>query len=181
MRLKRGSIGDYMKDVFFKQLRSELEVLSLDESKIISIIEDYDKMFELGSDAGLSDAEIIGKLGNPKSIASEYSGYKKVKYEDHFYDDDPRKIVLTPIQEFDIDINLTFCKLYINYHDSETIVVIPDEFIDETFQASLKGNTFSLFNTKKSVFFSKGKRNAVLKVFLPKNISIKKLMLNDIS
>ena len=165
-----------MKRRFLLELELELRNNNVDEEKIKSIVTDYEKTFDIGYDAGLDYEAIIRKVGTPKSIASEYSG-KKVN-EKVIYSEEG--ITFNPSELYNIRLDLVYGDVEIKHHNSDEILVLPDEdnykYIDITF----KDNVFSIKSTKRYKIFFNDKRKGNFIIYLPRDINVDKIKINDV-
>lgn len=165
-----------MKEKFLFDLQNELKRFNVDDAKIESIIKDYNKTFTLGEEAGLSDGEILSKLGSPRAIASEYGG---VEGDAGYLND--TKFIYDVDSEYDVNLNLIFGTVEIRYHNLNKIVVIPDEENDEYFEISFDGKKLKINNTKKVSFVFRNNRKGNFMIYLPLNIPIGLFVIDDVN
>ena len=69
-----------MKEQYLEELKKELEEKGVSNKD--AIVEKYQKRYDFGIEAGLSDNEIIEMLGNPKDIASRYQKIEDIAEEE---------------------------------------------------------------------------------------------------
>lgn len=73
-----------MKNEFLKQMKEELAKYQMNESERLEILEDYQNIIEEAVNKGLTEEEVMKKLGSPKRIVNQVcEGYSRIKQKDN--------------------------------------------------------------------------------------------------
>lgn len=162
---------------FLEDLKSELVKMHVSEDKIKEILSDMEEMIASAKEEGISDDELIAKLGNPQKLAldlaeiepKEEKPYKETN-EDTVYAFDPiGNYISIHTKLFNDDVTYTSV-------DSKLIrVIIKNRNHDRKFNINYENQTLTIDNgMKKMMFFgfSFGHDSSSVFIEIPKSLSI---------
>ena len=160
---------------YLKDLEAELRKNNLSDEEINEILADHEEMIEAAQTEGLSDEELVEKLGNPDKLAKELSEFADQKSEEsdeatenngkHAYE-------FQDIEEgYDTEITLVNEDIKLKVFDEERIVInVKGKFKPELYDITFKNNKLTLKRKKKSSGSYFGiRRNVQFIVKVPKS------------
>ncbi len=151
-----------MKDEYLKRLDEELKNAGFEQTD--EIIEKYSKRYDFGIESGLSEEEIEAKLGDPKTIASNYSEKSGYEYKES---DTSLKISVSTVCD---DV------VFEESQDDEIHVYLED--IDESAYDIVNSNRgVDIKYIAKKFFGLNRRRSGEITIAIPKEKSFNKILL----
>ncbi len=115
---------------FIEDLRNELNKQGLSFVEIEDIIHDHEEMIDSAKKEGVSEEDILKRLGNPKTIAEEIASFSSTQAKDSSIDEKQKiyKQFTVSSTKVSIDISLVHDDMTVETHNSNQIELYCDNW-----------------------------------------------------
>lgn len=171
---------------FLEDLKTELVKMQVSEDKIQDILSDMEEMISSAKEEGISDEDLMAKLGDPKRLARELAEIEPKVEKPHEETNQDGVYAFDSIGEtLSIRTKLTSDDVTYQSVDSNMIrVIIKDQKKDHKYNVTYENQTLTIDEGKMRTFFfgfSFGNGSSSIIIEIPKSITIESFKHNIVN